>query len=135
MPHYNIQHMRASGSFATVFDFFATRHSSRLWILFANCESVSVVIAPRGRGKEKMEGDLSGTPYIQLGPDVNRNGVCTRGRDLRFENCLCEVRITEGYNICNQVKINHNGQEKKKTFGCCHFWGRCAVDPIPERYW
>jgi hypothetical protein len=59
MPHYNIQHMRASGSFATVFDFFATRHSSRLWILFANCESVSVVIAPRGRGKEKMEGDLS----------------------------------------------------------------------------
>lgn len=85
IKYASLQHRQASGSFATVFDFFATRHSSRLWILFANCEPVPVVIAPRGRGKRKDGGGSQyGTPYIQLGPDVNRDRGLDKGQGFEI---------------------------------------------------
>lgn len=83
--------LEASGSSATVFDLFTTRNSSRLWILFANCEPVHTIIAHAEGKKEKkkeMEGDLRmilGT-YRLVWMSIE-TGVWTRGysRDLRFE--------------------------------------------------
>lgn len=59
MPHYKVCKHRVALRQCSTFLQLTTEYSSRLWILFANCEPVPMIIAPRGRGKAKMEGDLS----------------------------------------------------------------------------
>jgi hypothetical protein len=108
MPHYNIGKHRVALRQCSTFSQLATARVCGSCLPIAN---LFLWLSPHAGGeKEKMEGDLSMVlrSYSLVRMSIE-TGVWTRGRDLRFEIFLCEVRITEGYNICNLVKINHNG--------------------------
>lgn len=110
MPHYNICRHRVCDSVRLF------RNSPQLAFVDPVCQlrTCSSGYRPTREGEKGKDGggDLSMVlrtySLVRMSIDT---GVWTRGRDLRFEIFLCEVRITEGNNICNQVKINHNGQK------------------------
>lgn len=97
-------------------------------------------LSPHAGGGKKRRGiavwyGVLGTTYIQTGLNVNRDRGLDKGvsRDIG----IFDVRYGSPRDmdpICNPLEINHNGQNKKKAFGCCHIGGHCVVDLIPERY-